>query len=166
MLDVTSGSGGLGGGAGSAAAGTASAGVFTAFSTRAIEPVMPSRLCSSVATRASSRSRSAASTRTVSASRRPSRASSGRIGLAPDGMRISWISATATCRRSRPIRSCRHRPQRQRGRGGQAPQRRSATGRASRISPWWRQFRAGFRFGQALPRYQPPGPRRRPKSPC
>ncbi len=56
------------------------------FSTRLpIEPVMSSTLFSSTAIRASSRSRSAVSTRTVSASSRPSTASSGRAGLMPDG---------------------------------------------------------------------------------
>ena len=53
--------------------------VRSACSTRAIKPEMPSRLRSSVAMRASSRSWSAASQRTVSASRRPSRASSERL---------------------------------------------------------------------------------------
>ena len=56
---------------------------------RLIEPVMSSTLCSSAAMRASSRSRSAVSTRTVSASLRPSTASSGRAGLMPDGRTTS-----------------------------------------------------------------------------
>ena len=52
MLDVTSSSAGLGCGAGSGGGrGWPPASVFAAFSTRAIEPVMPSRLCSRVATR-------------------------------------------------------------------------------------------------------------------
>ena len=67
------------------------------FSTRLIEPVMSSTLFSSTAIRASSRSRSAVSTRTVSASLRPSTASSGRAGLMPDG-RTTSRSCSAACR--------------------------------------------------------------------
>ena len=72
------------------------------FSTRLIEPVMSSTLFSSAAIRASSRSRSAVSTRTVSASLRPSTASSGRAGLMPDGMTTSRSCSAACQARSDP----------------------------------------------------------------
>ena len=77
-------------------------------------------------------------------------------------MRISWISAKARCSAvAADVGRAGIGHKRQRGRGGQAPEGHPPQVAHPEFPLRWRQFRAGFRFGQASPRCRS-RPRRRP----